>query len=77
MAILVALLVFDADVMNRCHLSCILGMSEFCDSACAELAIVCRINKWQKNSKILQIIISNNGLCLALTAATPAQSISL
>jgi len=49
-------------------------MSEFCDSEhaefCADMAIVCRINKRHRNCKILQILICNIALSLALTAAT-------
>ena len=47
-----------------------LGMSEFCDSARAELGGVRRINKTVQNCKILQILFSNIALSSALMAAT-------
>jgi len=53
------------------HLSPLtIGMSEFCNSARTELANVCRINKWHRNCKILQIILSNIALSSAPTDAT-------
>ena len=50
------------------------GMSEFCNSVCAELT------KRQKNCEILQVLFSNMDLSSAMTADTltqPAQSMSV
>jgi len=44
---------------------------------CAELAIVCRINKAHRKCEILQILFSSVALSSALTAAEPAQTISV
>jgi len=48
-------------------------MSEFCDSAhaefCAELAVCAQLTK-HRNCKVLQVLLSNIALSLALMAAT-------
>jgi len=45
-------------------------MSEFCDSARAELAVCAQLSKRHRNCKVLQVLLSNIALSLALTAAT-------